>query len=87
MCFFTFNSISWLFNSHILKIRGENVTPKILKGSWDQSKGNSSHSLSVELLDEPIHNALVLVNRLGLSLPRKSVVMLTDRLDMTIAVE
>ena len=29
----------------------------------------------------------MLVNRLGLSLPRKSVVRLTDRLDITIAVD
>ena len=29
----------------------------------------------------------VLVNRLGLSLPRKSVVRITDRLDMTIVVD
>ena len=33
---------------------------------------------------EDVH--LVLINRLGLSLPRKSAVRLTDRLDMTIAV-
>ena len=44
----------------MLKTRGENVTPKIFNGSWDQSNANSSHRVSGEPHDEPIHNALVL---------------------------
>ena len=44
----------------MLKNRGEKVTPKIFKGSGDQSNANSSHRVSEELHDEPIHNALVL---------------------------
>ena len=36
------------------------MTPKFFNGSWDQSNANSSHRVSREPHDEPIHNALVL---------------------------
>ena len=39
--FLIFKSISREFKSHMLKTRGENVTPKIFNGSWDQSNANS----------------------------------------------
>ena len=44
--FLIFKSISWVIKSHILKTRGENAI--------------SSHRVSREPHDEPIHNALVL---------------------------
>ena len=36
----------------MLKTSGENVTPKIFNGSWDQSNANSSHRVSREPHDD-----------------------------------
>ena len=56
LVFIIFKSFSWEFNSHVLKTRGEKVTPKIFKGS------SHTEPVSREPHDERIHNALVLSN-------------------------
>ena len=55
----TFLIISLYFKSQILYIYVENVTPKILKGPCVQSNLKLWHIHVVELLNEPIHIALV----------------------------